>query len=890
MGNRAELITALLIAFSLSCGCAQAQIKGFVKDDANSAGLFANVVLKDTLGKIIAYTVTNNDGSYSLKTDQQGFFNLHFSALSYENRMVSIHIEHAGHAHHIDVNLKAAFVELNEVVIRANRPISVKGDTIVFDAQSFATGNEEVVEDLLRKIPGLNIDADGTIKVGNQEVEKVMVEGDDFFDRGYKVLTKNMPSHPIGKVEVLQNYSNNRLLKGIEQSDKVALNLRLKENAKRVWFGNAKVGYGPGPENRHEAKANLMNFGKQTKYYFLTNLNNIGYNATGDINHLIRPVRFGEPASLGDNQQIHDLISLNASPPNFNRSRTNFNDSRLLSLNAIFNPAKKLKIKTLGFLHQDENDFFRDRKDVVDVRGTTFTNNEDFALTNKQWTGFGKVDMNYDVSDKQSLESSTRYNGGNQQAIGSLLFNGLNTLERLQADNQLFDQKITYSHKLNNQKAVLLTGRFINEQTPQNYAINQFFYQELFSGSGNADNVRQTIKNSMQFAGAEAHLLDRRKNGNLLEVRTGHQWRRDQLISSFSLLEAQQTLGAPPGWQNDLSYQTSDWYIQSKYRYEIRNFALIGKLDVHQLFNSLKTGDSAFEQQPFFVNPSIGINWELNDKNKIKASYAHNTTNATLLEVYDQYVLTGFRSFTRGTGDFNQLDASALLFNYQLGNWSDRFFINTQVLHTNSHDFFSTNTFIRPNFALSDKMIIQDRTLLDAHTQVNYYFKRLSSNLRLNLGYSSANFKNIVNDSELREVTSGSYQYELEFRSAFQGFFNFSTGSRWLVNTIETSMRNSFTDNMSFLDFSFVFNNRFDIQMQAERYYFGNLADNNVYYFLDFEARYMVKENKFTLALTGKNLFNTETFRSFSISDIGTSVTEYRLLPRFALLKLEYRF
>ncbi|WP_394330372.1 outer membrane beta-barrel protein [Nitritalea halalkaliphila] len=83
---------------------------------------------------------------------------------------------------------------------------------------------------------------------------------------------------------------------------------------------------------------------------------------------------------------------------------------------------------------------------------------------------------------------------------------------------------------------------------------------------------------------------------------------------------------------------------------------------------------------------------------------------------------------------------------------------------------------------------------------------------------------------------------------------------------------------------------KFDVQVQSERYYFGNLPNDNTYYFLDFDTRYKLIENKLSLGLTGKNLFNTERFRSFSISDIGTSTTEYRLLPRFVLLKLEYRF
>jgi outer membrane receptor protein involved in Fe transport len=95
---------------------------------------------------------------------------------------------------------------------------------------------------------------------------------------------------------------------------------------------------------------------------------------------------------------------------------------------------------------------------------------------------------------------------------------------------------------------------------------------------------------------------------------------------------------------------------------------------------------------------------------------------------------------------------------------------------------------------------------------------------------------------------------------------------------------------VSFLDLNFVFNEKLNAQVQTERYFFGNLNTDNTYYFLDFDVKYQLKKDKLTLGLTGKNLFNTERFRNFSISDIGSSTTEYRLLPRFVLLKMEYRF
>jgi hypothetical protein len=110
------------------------------------------------------------------------------------------------------------------------------------------------------------------------------------------------------------------------------------------------------------------------------------------------------------------------------------------------------------------------------------------------------------------------------------------------------------------------------------------------------------------------------------------------------------------------------------------------------------------------------------------------------------------------------------------------------------------------------------------------------------------------------------------------------------TNRIETSITNQFSDNVTFLDMTLTINEKLNFDLQSERYYFGNLANNNVYDFLDFDAKYTVKENKLILMLSGKNLFNTNNFRNFAISDIGTTTTEYRLLPRYVLLKVEYRF
>lgn len=883
---RLVILVIICIFLSIYTGIGQTTIRGTVKDSLKSTIKSASIILKSDSTNILAYTYSDEKGKYTLRVNQKGNFELQFSSLGYHKKIIPISINDLSKNYTVNAVLQPKAESLQEVFIEAERTIRVREDTITFQTKAFTDGTEQTVEDLLKKIPGLQIDSEGTIKVGNKEIEKLMVDGDDFFEKGYKILSKNMPAHPIEEVDIYENYSNNKLLKGIEDSEKVALNLKLSEDAKRIWFGNVNIGYGN--DSFYDTKANLMNFGKKNKYYFLTNLNNVGYDATGDINHLIRPMRFGEPASIGDNAQVKNIINLSPPQLNFKRQRTNFNNAELLSLNAIFNPTENLKVKTLGFFNWDEKDFFRNSFERFSANGVEFENTEDYVLTNTQRVGFGKIDINYDISKTQFIESTTKYNDTDFRDSSNLLFNGLSTVETLNSNNQLFDQNISYTNRFKDKKVLLLTGRIIDEKTPQNYKVNQFLFQDLFEAE--ADNIQQLSDNEMLYMGFNAHLMDRRQSGNLFELQIGNNYRRDRLNTTYNLLQENIVAENPDGFQNQVEYAVNDLYAKSKYKYDINSFSLIGKLHFHQLSNRLELGETETTQSPFFVNPSFGFAWKLNDMHKITSNYSFNRTNAKVLDVYPEFVQTGFRSFNRGTGDFNQLDSSSFIFNYQLGNWSNRFFANTFVMYSKNHDFFSTNAVISQNFSLTDKILIKDRDFLNINTNADYYFKKLSTNLKLKLGYSQSEFKNIVNNSDLRVVENTNYNYGLEIRSGFEGWFNFHFGTKWLISQVDTTISNQFTNNESFLDLNFIFNDKWDAQIQTERYEFGNIDTDNTFYFLDFDMTYKFMKDKFSLSLTGKNLFNTKRFQTFSISDISTSTTSYRLLERYVLLSIKYRF
>ena len=871
-------------------GFCQTKIVGTVNNNFKQTLTSVNVTLQSTIDdSVIAYCFSDEKGNYEFIIDKLGKYNLIFSALNYETKTIQVELS----KEQVNIVENAVLIykpeELNEVIIQADRPLIVKKDTIVFDAKSFAQGNEQVVEDLLKKIPGITVSNEGVIKVGNQEIEKIMIDGDDFFEKGYKLLTKNMPANPIDKIELYQHYSNNKHLKGIENSDKVALNLRLKDDSKRQWFGNVQLGYGAVTENRYEVRSNLMNFGKKIKYYFLTNLNNIGEDATGDINDLIYSYSAGDQLGLGDGQSASSIQGLNSQTPNLQQKRVNFNNAEMLSLNSIFTLSSKVKMKTLGFFNSDANDFFRTSSQSFSVGNILFENVEDFQVHKTKITGFGKIDLTYDISKNKTLEFTSKVNKSNEHSISDLLFNRDFLNENLKSNNQLIDQKLVFTNKFQETKVFILSARYINEITSQNYSLNQYLYQDLFSK--NADNVGQFSENKMQFAGFEGHLLDRKKNGGLLEIQFGNQIRKDGLISLFQLKDGVAVVDVPLNYQNQIIYMTNDLYLNSKYRFKFKKFGLLTQLDFHQVLNKLESFDSVQTQSPFFVNPKLGFEWDINKKNKIQTSYSLNTSNATLLDVTSNYIHTGFRSFEKGAGTFNQLAASTAVLNYTYGSWGAKFFANTFILYSKNHDFFSSNTLVTPNYSQSEKIVIKDREYLSLSSNLDRFLKPISSNLKLTFGGSKSNYKNIVNNSDLREVKNNNVNFGFEVRSGFNGFFNYQIGSKWNYNEIKTLRTNSFTDNITFTDLSFTFTKKFTVQIQTERYYFGNLdKGNNKYYFMDLYARYVVKENKLTFSLSGNNILNTKTFRNYSISDISISKSEYKLQPRYVLLKMEYRF
>lgn len=868
----------------------QTVIAGILKDEQGQVLASLNVVLKnESTNSIVAYGFSDVNGFYSIKTNKTGKFILNISGLAYEPLAIEIEITADIKTVNKNFTLKYKPFELEEVALKIEKPIVIKKDTIVFNAKSFLKGNEVVVEDLLKNIPGVDVTSQGTVKVNGREVEKIMIEGDDLFEKGYTILTKNMSVYAIDKVQLLQNYSSNKHLKNIEHSDNVALNLTINENMKSQWFGDVSLGYGIVSENRHALRGNLIRVNKKSKFYLMGNADNVGESNLENVNQIIRPNNNNTTQSPGNNENALSFISINQVLPNLANQRININNAELLSLNGIIALTSKTKLKTLFLLNSDENTFFQSDFLFFNDGQTIFQNQENKETKKTTQTGFTKFDITYDVLPTKTIEFSSAWLLSSENYKTDLIFNQVNTNEILKNKIETIDQKITFSQKIGNKKALIITARYLNEMKPQSYLLNNFTYENLFVSQANK--LLQNSKDRMQFFGLESHLYSKYQNNSLLDWKLGYQMRGDKLVSDLQLFENDILAATPSDFRNELIYTNHDFYANGKYTYLWRNFKLIPQLGLHQY--SIISKESVYKQKqnPFVVNPRMGIEWEINQKNKINFAYSFNSSKPTLSDVYTNYIYTNFGLFSKGNKHWETLDTSNLMLEYELGNWGEKFFANTMIMYSKDYNFITTNAVINPNYTLSEKIYSNDKDFLYYTSQLNRYIKPLATNLKITIDGSYITFKNIVNHSNLREVLNNSFNYGIEFRSGFSGIFNYNFGTKWNRNTVISDVTSTSNDNISFLDLLFMSKKRFKVNIMSERYFFGNLEkENSTYYFLDATAKYTLSENKIAFTFVANNILNTTIFRNYIVNDVFISKHEFRLMPSYFMLKFDYRF
>ncbi len=401
------MVAMLLTLVSVAPALAQDRfdVSGVVVDTSGVGLQGATVVaLTAADSTLTKFATANGDGEFTLRRVPAGDYILQITFVGFRTIQKDFSLVDADYdAGRMVMDIQTE--ELGELVVSAEHiPMVVKKDTLEYNASAFATRPNAVVEDLLRRLPGIEVEADGSITAQGEEVQQVLVDGKEFFGDDPKIATQNLPADAIEKVQVFDKQSDMAEFTGVDDGEEQkTINLELKEDAKNGYFGNASGGYGA--DGRYDGQASINRFSPNTQLAFIGNLNNINRQgfSFGDYISFMG----GMGAMMGGGGMRFDggggiNIGGNLSD--------GFSETLALGLNASRDFGSSTEVRSSYFLSSIENSQVRSTL-TQQVLGATLSANTDENSTqlSENFTHRLNLNVNQDFSEGHDLRLRSNF-------------------------------------------------------------------------------------------------------------------------------------------------------------------------------------------------------------------------------------------------------------------------------------------------------------------------------------------------------------------------------------------------------------------------------------------------------------------------------------------------
>ena len=270
------IYTFLFLSISLSAiaQTTKFSVTGSLKGVDDTPISSATVVLLQAKDSILyKFAVSNATGDFLIKKILPGNYILQTTYIGFKTVNQPLQVRKDKNVGTILMEVQTE--DIGTVMVEADRvPLEIRNDTLIYNADAYKVRPDAVVEDLLKRLPGVEVESDGTIKAQGEEVTKVFVDGKEFFGDDPQTATKNLPADAIDQIEVFDRQSDMSEFTGVDDGTRdKTINVTLKKDRKKGYFGTVEAG--GGTENRFMTKANVNHFNKKIQASVLGMYNNI---------------------------------------------------------------------------------------------------------------------------------------------------------------------------------------------------------------------------------------------------------------------------------------------------------------------------------------------------------------------------------------------------------------------------------------------------------------------------------------------------------------------------------------------------------------------------------------------------------------------------------------
>lgn len=887
-----NLILFLLAGFS-TLFAQQVQLKGTVIDSTQNPVPYTNLIASPLVeNQDITFAITDNQGRYKLTLVQDVSYQIEITHMGFSKQVDTLQL-----AANQDKNytLQESTESLEQVIIKQEMAVIVKEDTITYRTDQFKTGEERKLREVLKKLPGVEVDREGNVTVNGKKVTKLMVEGKTFFTGDSKLAVNNIPADAVDEVEALDNYSEVSFLKGLNDSDQMALNIKLKEGKKEFVFGDIEAG--GGVKERFLFHPTLFYYSPKTAINVIGDINNIGKKSFTMKDYI--NFEGGYAAMLDGSTSFGNIYNSDfAQFLNQKEFTYQKNDFGAGSISQQLGTG--FRLEAFSIVNKGKTDtrvtnnisYLTD--DAVDENRETATHNEVFFTLNKLKLRY-QPNSDNDLAYEAFIKTS---NGDASQNLNSFTAEDT-TLTRIlqQPKNLSVNQEIRYNKQFSYEHTSTLIANYTynDQQNDNSWWFNQPVFNNLipFQEDGDFYNLLQNSASKKHQATVDLKHYWVLNNFNHIYPRVGSTY----LNQSFGSVDQQKLQDGnfnsflANGFNNDVQFNLIDTYVGFQYKAKAGDFIFKPGLMYHAYFWKVDqfTEEVANKQKSVWL-PELNIEYEISSAEKLKLDYRLKTSFSQAEQYANRLRLVSFNQLYRGNENLeNQLYHSASL-RYHQFNMYKGIFINANVSYTKREKSIRNTTQIegidQVNTSIYTSLPENNYNAMGSFAkQISKYKFTLSGNL------SWADYSRVVND-ELNDYQSNNYGYTIKAETRFKDWPNLELGWEQGLNNFKSDrLENKFTKINPYAVLDWDFLNDFIFSADYTYNYYKNLNTDQVNQFDvgNLSLYYNQEDSPWGFEIDVDNVFdvrykNENSFNQFLVSD-----TNIFIQPRTVLFKLSYK-
>ena len=870
-------------------------LEGTITDESGMPIMGANIVAVEKETQILdGFGISNEAGYYRITLKK---------ATDYDVKISFIGLREIAFVFNEQNNIEKNFVleeqaeSLDEVEVVYEMPVTIKGDTIIYNADSFNTGSERKLEDVLKNLPGIEVNDEGRIEVEGKEITKITVEGKDFFDGDSKLATQNLPANAVGKVEVLRNFSEvNQLRSVTNNEDNIAINISLKSGKDKFWFGEL-IG-GVGNDDRFIAIPKIFYYSKDLSINLLGNINNVGepplsrrdfYRFGGGFNNL--NARTGTSI---------DISSDDAGFTNLQNNRAKSIDSQFGAYNFSYAPSEALEFSGFAIYTRAEN--------ILEEKNTRrYTVSNALEETSEYTTQENELQLykfttEYNPNENLQTEYNILFNTSNQNEISDLT-----TISGRQ-DNRVSEQIGQYRQQ---------TPYSLNQELRLNYTHNQdhIFSMEMQHLTQKEDPFYRAIKQFQPFGG----ILNLNSDQERFNINQDRETKTDKIegkLDYFYVVTPKANLNLTLGLtdvkqdfnssifqildnnieqnfsdnnlNNDVSFRFQDVYAALHYRFITGIFTFDPGITLHSYKTETMQFSGLTENSFSFFRPDFRVLLKFKDSETLRLVYRSTRQFTDINNLAEGYIFRNYNSFFQGNPNLEAATFNVANLNYQSINIFNFTNIFANLSYSTRDDAIQNTT--RVEGINSVRTATNSNFPRDIYTASGRIDKR-SKNLKggLSINYNFSDFNNVINDTPT-ESSNFTQRYRANVATNFRDKPNVEIGYTYSIRDYKTGdVQSKFFTDAPYVQVDAYFLKGFVFKSKYTYNYYRNQEQTlNKYRFLEAELSYNQQGSRWEFGVKATNLLNDTQINRDSFNQFSFTTNSYVIQPRFIVFKVNY--